>query len=144
MLFEILSQVDMDNTRREYESIYESHSPEAKQIIENLKANYENILNSGIFSDFKIIVKYPEDSEPKIISAHKAVLNHISYFKTIFNNEQYKENENSQLIIIDFEYAVIFEMLRFIYSAKVYHLHLYAVDLLRASEKVSLSIIDMI
>lgn len=134
----------MDNIRRDYASTDDSNSPEAKQTIQNLTANYESLLNSGLFSDFKITVKYPEGSEPKIISAHKIILGKISYFKAIFNNEQYKENEKNELIITDFEYGAILEMLRFIYSAKVNQLPEYAVDLLRASEKVSLSIIDMI
>lgn len=124
----------MDLILQAYNSSEDSNSPESKKSNRDLLNYYDSLLDSKMFSDFKIICN--ADHTAKEIYVHKMFLSRIQYFKNLFASEYYKENIENQMKIDDFSYNVVKEMIRFIYTANVHQLPTLATDLLIAANKV--------
>lgn len=126
--FEKMDQIQFNNSSED------SNSPKSENTLDSLLNHLDNMLDSKLYSDFKIRVK--DGAEIRDINVHKIVLSRVTYFKTIFNNENFMESKENQMKIDDFQYAVVMEMLRFIYTTKVHRLRMFAKDLLMAADKV--------
>lgn len=124
----------MDLLQQAYNSSEDSNSPESKKSHRNLLNYYDSLLDTKLFSDFKIICT--ADHTAKEIYVHKVVLSRIQYFKNLFASEYYRENKENQMTIDDFSYNVVKEMIRFIYTTSVQQLPTLARDLLMAANKV--------
>lgn len=124
----------MDLIKEACNSSEDSNSPESKKENRNILNHYDSLLDSKLFSDFKIICY--ADHTAKEIYVHKIVLSRIQYFKNLFVSECYRENNENQMTLDDFSYNVVKEMLRFIYTGSVQQLSTLASDLLMAANKV--------
>ncbi|XP_058803666.1 speckle-type POZ protein-like [Phymastichus coffea] len=99
---------------------------------ENILGDFENLLETGTFTDVTFTV------ENKIINAHKDILSCRSpVFKAMFEHEM-KENAQNSVKVIDIDYEVLREMFRFIYSGKVQNIEKIASNLLIAADKYQL------
>ncbi|KAJ8675313.1 hypothetical protein QAD02_011099 [Eretmocerus hayati] len=84
--------------------------------------------NDQKFSDVKIIVK------DKTIHAHKLLLSDYDVFVAMFEHDMREKKENV-IHIEDFEFEVILELIRFIYTGKVHNIGRIVQDLLIAADK---------
>ncbi|XP_073821410.1 speckle-type POZ protein-like [Musca autumnalis] len=88
------------------------------------------ILQSGKFSDVTLIVKGEK------LFAHKAILYpRSSVFAAMFEHETMAEYKTNQIIINDFEPAVIRELLTFIYTDTAPNIEVLVRELLAAADK---------
>ncbi|XP_073821148.1 speckle-type POZ protein-like [Musca autumnalis] len=88
------------------------------------------LLHTGKFSDVTLVVKGQE------LFAHKAILSlRSSVFAAMFEHETMAENKTNQIIINDFEPAVIRELLTFMYSDTAPNIEGVVGELLAAADK---------
>lgn len=93
------------------EDLFSLAEKRAKQ--ETWKIRVER-LETGDESDCKIIVG------DRTIPAHKFVLTEFPYFKKKFRTQSnFKVEERDQINIPNYEYAIVYEMIKFMYSFKV-------------------------
>ncbi|KAJ8680809.1 hypothetical protein QAD02_016596 [Eretmocerus hayati] len=95
----------------------------------SLKNDYEQLLNSGKFSDVTFIVGNQE------LHLHKNILSSRStVFAAMFDHDL-EENNFEVVDIEDQTYEVMTEFFRYVYSARVNELTKYAIELLKTSNK---------
>lgn len=112
----------------------DSRSPTTRNNEKSLLDDYDKLVNSSLFSDFQITVN--DNGKSKDIYCHKSILwQRWAYFRLIYGNE-YTENAENKLNIIDFSYDVMVEVMRFVYTAKVRRLETFNKELLKAADKV--------
>lgn len=123
---------------RQYPSSDVSGSPESmtKKFdihLSSLLTYLDDLLESGLDSDLKILCTM--GGETKEINVHKLILSRIPHFKIMLEGK-FAESQENQIIISDFEYDVIKEMIRYIYTTNVDNIRNLANKLLVAAEKV--------
>ncbi|XP_037033462.1 speckle-type POZ protein-like [Bradysia coprophila] len=93
-----------------------------------------SLLNNEFLSDFKI-----KCANGNAIPAHKVVL---ALSSPVFNRmlqANFKESAECEIVITDFAYEVVMEMVRFMYTGKTAEINGMAMDLLKMAEKYELT-----
>ncbi|XP_075154155.1 speckle-type POZ protein-like [Haematobia irritans] len=99
-----------------------------------LLCGLSSLFRMGKFSDVTVRV------QGKSYPAHKAILSLRSdVFAAMLDHDSMLENTSNQIVIEDFDYRVIQEMLRFIYTNKAPNIDEMASDLLAAADKYDLT-----
>lgn len=113
----------------------ESLLRETQRAMKKSSKRLKNLLDSGEFSDFTVIVEAPSEQTQKI-KVHKCVLIGFEYFRAAIFLDM-KEGDVNELLIKDFEYDVVLAMVYFMYTSRVKPTMWYlAEDLLKISDKV--------
>jgi BTB/POZ domain len=90
-----------------------------KDIMRNYLVGFKQLLSSGEYSDFTIVVSHKEDKESKEFAVHKCVLAaQSSVFAAIFNNDM-KEKQTGKMEIDNFAADTVEGMLQFIYTGQL-------------------------
>lgn len=110
----------------------DSNSPKVQAEKESRLLQYGKLLETGRFSDFKIVVG------EKVFNVHKCVLSSFKYFDMIFSHEN-TECATANLIVTDFKSDVIAVLLKYMYQGsvvlnKTFYDNLE--DVIRAADKV--------
>lgn len=114
-----------------YSSSEDSQSPPEKRAKQESWELRVKRLETGDESDCKIIVGDKE------IPTHKFVLTEFSYFKKKFDNElNFEVDKRDQINIPNYEYAIVYEMVKYMYSFKVNISTENVQDLLKISDEV--------
>ncbi|XP_055325979.1 kelch-like protein 41 [Sitodiplosis mosellana] len=113
-----------------YPSSEDSLSPEEKRFRRDCWENRMKRLETGDESDSKIIVG------DKTIRTHKVYLTDFPYFKQKFGSQKkFREDECDQINISEYEYAIVYEMVKYMYSLKVNISTENVEDLLKISDE---------
>lgn len=123
-----------------YEEISEdSNSPESKndrQRVVNVMAEF---FTTGLGSDFTVAAytDLKRKTDLREMKLHKTALKQIPFFKKIFENDC-EENRMGRVTLHDVEFAIVQEMMRFLYTAKIDNFNDIAFDLMIAADFVSI------
>jgi hypothetical protein len=86
---------------------------EENKEFKNLSKKLSNIFNNPIESNIKFIV------EDKVIYAHRIILiAHSKYFECLFS-KKFKDYNNTEIIIDDYEYNIFYNFIKFIYTGYI-------------------------
>lgn len=81
--------------------------------------DFEKLLETTAFSDFKIIVRHAAD-EAKVLHVHKSILwARSSFFNSLLSNDKCSEFLNSELKIDMFPFEIMADIVSFMYCGKV-------------------------
>lgn len=110
---------------------YQSSVPKCHNRLKEFD-DLERLVDNDLFSDVIFQIDGKQINSHKCILANKSIV-----FETMFSISM-KESKQSIVDIVDIRYDVFKEMLRFIYTAKVYRIEEIADQLIAAAEKYSL------
>ncbi|OXU19593.1 hypothetical protein TSAR_013350 [Trichomalopsis sarcophagae] len=97
--------------------------------------NFEALLNDNKFSDMSLI------SGGKVVKAHKCILaNSSSVFAAMFEADM-KESQENTIKIVDIEYNVLVEMIRFVYTGRANNINALVSELVFAADKYELDVL---
>ncbi|XP_008209364.1 speckle-type POZ protein B [Nasonia vitripennis] len=100
--------------------------------------NFEALLNDNKFSDMSLI------SGGKVVKAHKCILaNSSSVFAAMFEAGM-KESQENTVKILDIEYDVLVEMVRFVYTGRANNINALLSELVFAADKYELHLLKKI
>lgn len=118
----------------------DSNSPETKISRSKYFDDFQKMFVTGRHSDFTIEAYTDPKNEgaKEEIQVHKSVLEARSKYFKIMIAKDCKEKNNNRVFIKDIVFAVLREVLRFIYTCKVDKLDDIAIDLMIAADKVSM------
>lgn len=114
----------------------DSNSPESRNEKIIRDKNFGELFESGLFSDFTVAA-YSEDVL-KEKEVHRNILcSQTEHFKGMLLNDC-EESRSGRVVIKDFQFNVVNEVLRFIYTTKVENLKDMAFDLMDLADMVSM------
>jgi hypothetical protein len=99
--------------------------------------DFDNLYKDMVFSDVELEV------DGQVLKAHKLILmSRSSVFKAMFSHDTLEAAKN-RVVIRDFDFKTIQELLRYIYCEKVENLDEIALDLMAAADYVSFLLINV-